>query len=60
MGRRKKLINNSVIPGHELEKNSLLPSPGTSSLLWERGRTEAFAAWKKENDAEQSRKETPA
>lgn len=60
MGRKKKLINNSGIPDHEIEKIARCLLPELQAFYESEEGQKEFAEWKKKRDAEQSRKETPA
>ena len=60
MGRKKKLINNSGIPDHEIEKIARCLLPELQAFYESEEGQKEFAEWKKKRDAEQSRTETPA
>ena len=60
MGRKKKLINNSSIPDHEIEKIARCLLPELQAFYESEEGQKEFAEWKKKRDAEQSRKATPA
>ncbi len=60
MGRKKKLINNSGIPDHEIEKIARCLLPELQAFYESEEGQKEFVEWKKKRDAEQSRKATPA
>lgn len=60
MGRKKKLINNSGIPDHEIEKIARCLLPELQAFYESKEGQKEFAECKKKRDAEQSRKATPA
>lgn len=58
MGRRKKLINNSDIPQHQIEAIARCIMPDILAFYEsEEGRRE-FAEWKKQREAERQEAET--
>ena len=59
MGRKKKLINNSGIPDHEIEKIARCLLPELQAFYESEEGQKEFAEWKKKRDAEQGRKATP-
>ena len=59
MGRKKKLINNSGIPDHEIEKIARCLLPELQAFYESEEGQKEFAEWKKKRDAEQSRTEIP-
>ena len=60
MGRKKKLINNSGVPDHEIEKIARCLLPELQAFYESEEGQKEFAEWKKKRDAEQSRTATPA
>ena len=60
MGQKKKLINNSGIPDHEIEKIARCLLPELQTFYESEEGQKEFAEWKKKRDAEQRRTATPA
>ena len=58
MGRRKKLINNSGIPQHEIEKIARCILPDILAYYESEEGQREFAEWKKQREAEKQEAKT--
>ena len=58
MGRRKKLINNSGIPQHEIETIARILLPDILAFYESEEGQREFAEWKKQREAERQEAET--
>ena len=58
MGRRKKLINNSDIPQHQIEAIARCIMPDILALYGSEEGQREFAEWKKQREAERQEAET--
>ncbi len=58
MGRRKKLINNSTIPQHQIEAIARCIMPDILAFYESEEGQREFAEWKKQREAERQEAET--
>ena len=58
MGRRKKLINNSDIPQHQIEARARCIMPDILAFYESEEGQREFAEWKKQREAERQEAET--
>ena len=58
MGRRKKLINNSAIPQHQIEVIARCIMPDILAFYESEEGQREFAEWKKQREAERQEAET--
>lgn len=58
MGRRKKLINNSDIPQHQIEAIARCIMPDILAFYESEEGQREFAEWKKQREAERQKAET--
>lgn len=58
MGRRKKLINNSAIPQHQIEAIARCIMPDILAFYKSEEGQREFAEWKKQREAERQEAET--
>ena len=58
MGRRKKLINNSAIPQHQIETIARCIMPDILAFYESEEGQREFAEWKKRREAERQEAET--
>ena len=58
MGRRKKLINNSAIPQHQIEAIARCIMPDILAFYESEEGQREFAEWKKQREAEQQEVKT--
>lgn len=58
MGRRKKLINNSDIPQHQIEAIARCIMPDILAFYESKEGQREFAEWKKQREAERQEAET--
>lgn len=58
MGRRKKLINNSAIPQHQIETIARCIMPDILAFYESEEGQREFAEWKKQREAERQEAET--
>lgn len=58
MGRRKKLINNSAIPQHQIEAIARYILPDILAFYESEEGQREFAEWKKQREAERQEAET--
>ena len=58
MGRRKKLINNSAIPPHQIEAIARCIMPDILAFYESEEGQREFAEWKKQREAERQEAET--
>ena len=58
MGRRKKLINNSDIPQHQIEAIARCIMPDSLAFYESEEGQREFAEWKKQREAERQEAET--
>ena len=58
MGRRKKLINNSDIPQHQIEAIARCIMPDILAFYESEEGQQEFAEWKKQREAERQEAET--
>lgn len=58
MGRRKKLINNSDIPQHQIESIARCIMPDILAFYESEEGQREFAEWKKQREAERQEAET--
>ena len=58
MGRRKKLINNSDIPQHQIEAIARCIMPDIHAFYESEEGQREFAEWKKQREAERQEAET--
>lgn len=58
MGRRKKLINNSDIPQHQIEAIARCIMPDILAFFESEEGQREFAEWKKQREAERQEAET--
>lgn len=58
MGRRKKLINNSAIPQHQIEAIARCIMPDILAFYEREEGQREFAEWKKQREAESQEAET--
>ena len=58
MGRRKKLINNSDIPQHQIEAIARCIMPDIPAFYESEEGQREFAEWKKQREAERQEAET--